>query len=315
MIDRGAIPLYNTHFNNALKETQMARTTAARKPSKATSTSHVIEFDTEAIARKEAQIAKESDDAILGRLTERFDILTEMTKAVKRGDIRAMIVSGPPGVGKSHNVEAVLQKDGLFDTLGERKPRFEVVKGAMSSIGLYSKLYEFSDAKNVLVFDDCDDILQEELSLNILKGALDSSQRRFISWNTDSRILRSEGIPDRFEFKGSAIFITNIKFEHVRSKKLRSHLDALESRCHYMDLDMDTNREKILWIKQITNQGMLDHFEFEPVVREELLNFIMDNQDRLRELSLRMVLKVAQLRKAMPLQWQAYARQTCMKRG
>jgi hypothetical protein len=212
-------------------------------------------------------------------------------------------------------VEAVLQKDGLFDTLGERKPRFEVVKGAMSSIGLYTKLYEFSDAKNVLVFDDCDDILQEELSLNILKGALDSSQRRFISWNTDSRILRSEGVPDRFEFKGSAIFITNIKFEHVRSKKLRSHLDALESRCHYMDLEMDTNREKLLWIRQITNQGMLDHFEFEPVVREELLDFIVENQDSLRELSLRMVLKVAQLRKAMPIVWKAYARQTCMKRG
>jgi hypothetical protein len=293
----------------------MARTTAAKKPTKGTTTSHVIEFDTDAIRRKEQAIAKESDETILGRLTERFDILTEMTKAVKRGDIRAMIVSGPPGVGKSHNVEAVLQKDGLFDTLGERKPRFEVVKGAMSSIGLYTKLYEFSDAKNVLVFDDCDDILQEELSLNILKGALDSSQRRFISWNTDSRILRSEGVPDRFEFKGSAIFITNIKFEHVRSKKLRSHLDALESRCHYMDLEMDTNREKLLWIRQITNQGMLDHFEFEPVVREELLDFIVENQDSLRELSLRMVLKVAQLRKAMPIVWKAYARQTCMKRG
>jgi hypothetical protein len=292
----------------------MART-AAKKPTKGTTTSHVIEFDTDAIRRKEQAIAKESDDTILERLTERFDILTEMTKAVKAGDVRAMIVSGPPGVGKSHNVEAVLQKDGLFDTLGERKPRFEVVKGAMSSIGLYTKLYEFSDAKNVLVFDDCDDILQEELSLNILKGALDSSQRRFISWNTDSRILRSEGVPDRFEFKGSAIFITNIKFEHVRSKKLRSHLDALESRCHYMDLEMDTNREKLLWIRQITNQGMLDRFEFEPVVREELLDFIVENQDSLRELSLRMVLKVAQLRKAMPIVWKAYARQTCMKRG
>ena len=290
-------------------------TSKARKPSKATVTSNVIEFDTDAIAKKELAIAKESDTNILTRLTERFDILTEMTKAVKRGDIRAMIVSGPPGVGKSHNVEAVLQKDGLFDIIGERKPRFEVVKGAMSSIGLYSKLYEFSDEKSVLVFDDCDDILQEELSLNILKGALDSGQRRFISWNTDSRILRSEGIPDRFEFKGAAIFITNIKFEHVRSKKLRSHLDALESRCHYMDLEMDTNREKLLWIRQITNQGMLDRFEFDDIQKDEVLEFINTNQDKLRELSLRMVLKVAQLRKAMPAVWQAYARQTCMKRA
>jgi len=293
----------------------MARSSAARKPSKATVTSTVIEFDTEAIAAKEASIAKETDEAILERLTERFDILTEMTKAVKRGDVRAMIVSGPPGVGKSHNVEAVLQKDGLFDTLGERKPRFEIVKGAMSSIGLYSKLYEFSDSKNVLVFDDCDDILQEELSLNILKGALDSSNRRFISWNTDSRILRSEGIPDRFEFKGAAIFITNIKFEHVRSKKLRSHLDALESRCHYMDLEMDTQREKMLWIHNIVQKGMLDRYEFEPAVTAEVLEFINKNKDRLRELSLRMVLKIADLRKAFPKSWTAMAQTTCMKRG
>ena len=293
----------------------MSRSSAARKSSNVTTTSHVIELDTDAIARREATVARESDESILARLNERFDILTEMTKAVKRGDVRAMIVSGPPGVGKSHNVEAVLQKDGLFDTLGERKPKFEVVKGAMSSIGLYSKLYEFSDAKHVLVFDDCDDILQEELSLNILKGALDSSNRRFISWNTDSRILRSEGIPDRFEFKGAAIFITNIKFEHVRSKKLRSHLDALESRCHYMDLEMDTQREKLLWIKNIVGTGMLDRYEFEDVVKHEVLEFINEHKDRLRELSLRMVLKISDLRKAFPLNWTAMAKTTCMKRG
>jgi hypothetical protein len=286
---------------------------ASRKPSAVTST--VIEFDTDAVKRKELAIAKESDESILERLNERFDILTEMTKAVKSGDVRAMIVSGPPGVGKSHNVEAVLQKDGLFDTLGERKPKFEVVKGAMSSIGLYSKLYEFSDAKHVLVFDDCDDILQEELSLNILKGALDSNARRFISWNTDSRILRSEGIPDRFEFKGAAIFITNIKFEHVRSKKLKSHLDALESRCHYMDLEMDTQREKMLWIKNIVQKGMLDRYEFSEITKDEVLDFINKNKDTLRELSLRMVLKIADLRKAFPNTWMAMARTTCMRRG
>ncbi len=206
----------------------------------------VLEFDTDAIKRNEAAVARETDEQILERLGERFEILTEMTKAVKSGDVRAMIVSGPPGVGKSFGVEEVLSKDGLFDVLGERKPRYEIVKGAMSALGLYAKLYEFADAKNVLVFDDCDSVLMDELSLNILKGALDSSKKRVIAWNTDSRLLRSEGIPDRFEFKGAAIFITNIKFEHVRSKKLRDHLDALESRCHYIDLQMDTNREKIL---------------------------------------------------------------------
>jgi hypothetical protein len=276
----------------------------------------VLEFDQEAIKRNEAAVARETDEQILERLGERFEILTEMTKAVKSGDVRAMIVSGPPGVGKSFGVEEVLSKDGLFDTLGERKPRYEIVKGAMSALGLYAKLYEFSDAKNVIVFDDCDSVLMDELSLNILKGALDSSKKRYIAWNTDSRLLRSEGIPDRFEFKGAAIFITNIKFEHVRSKKLRDHLDALESRCHYIDLQMDTNREKILRIKQVVNDaGMLDHFEFEQIQKDEVVEFIVANQDKLRELSLRMVLKIADLRKSFPNSWTAMAKTTCMRRA
>jgi hypothetical protein len=185
----------------------------------------------------------------------------------------------------------------------------------MSALGLYAKLYEFSSEKNVVVFDDCDSILMEDLSLNILKGALDSSARRFISWNTDSRLLRSEGVPDRFEFKGSAIFITNIKFEHVRSKKLRDHLDALESRCHYIDLQMDTNREKLLRIKQIVGDGMLDSYEFELCVKDELVEFITQHQDKLRELSLRMVLKIADLRKAFPTNWQNMVKTTCMRRA
>jgi hypothetical protein len=278
--------------------------------------SNVLEFDTDKIKAREAEVALESDESIIERLRERFEILEQMTQAVKQGDVRAMIVSGPPGVGKSFGVESVLEKADLFNKLAEKKPKFEVVKGAMSSIGLYAKLYEFADKGNVVVFDDCDSILMEDLSLNILKGALDSSARRWISWNTDRRILRSEGIPDRFEFKGAAIFITNIKFEHVKSKRLRDHLDALESRCHYIDLQMDTSREKILRIKQIVSDGMLDRYDFdEPeLIKAELVEFIETNKDKLRELSLRMVLKLADLRKSFPRNWQAMARTTCMKR-
>ncbi len=285
------------------------------RPAKADKGATILEFDHDAIKARELAVARETDEEIVDRLRERFQILTDMTKAVKQGLVRAMIVSGPPGVGKSFGVEEVLQKDDLFNTLAEKKPKYEIVKGAMSAIGLYAKLYEFSKKGNVVVFDDCDSILMEDLSLNILKGALDSSKRRFISWNTDSRILRSEGIPDRFEFCGAAIFITNIKFEHVRSKKLRDHLDALESRCHYIDLQMDTNREKILRIKQIVKDGMLDDRDgLTPVAKDEVVDFIIAKQDKLRELSLRMVLKIADLRESFPSNWQAMASTTCMKR-
>ncbi len=269
----------------------------------------------EQIKVPDAVVAHETDEAIIERTRQRFEVLREMTKAVKSGDVRAMIVTGPPGVGKSFGVEEVLSRDDLFDVMGQRKPKYEIVKGAMSAIGLYSKLYKFSDAKNVLVFDDCDSILLDDISLNILKAALDSSKKRTISWNTDSRILRSEGIPDRFEFKGGAIFITNLKFENVRSKKLQEHLAALESRCHYIDLKMDTDREKVLRIKQIVTDGMLASYEFEDIVRDEIVNFIVDRRAEMRELSLRTVLKVADLRKSFPTNWQAMAEVTCMRRG
>ena len=259
----------------------------------------------------------ETDDEIKTRLRERFDILDEMTRAVKKGDVRAMIVTGPPGVGKSFGVETVLSKHDVFATVAqnEKLKKYEVVKGAMSAIGLYKKLYEFQDKKCILVFDDCDSVLLDDLSLNILKAALDSGKKRMICWNTDSRLLRSEGVPNSFEFRGGAIFITNIKFENVRSKKLQDHLAALESRCHYLDLTIDTEREKILRIKQIVEDGMLESYEFQPWDIDEILNFIDNNKKKLRELSLRMVLKLADLKKSFPDRWTRVAEESCMRRS
>ena len=266
-------------------------------------------------AANAAKVTKveESDEEVIERIRERFDMLKDMTKAVKKGDVRAMIVSGPPGVGKSHGVEEVLERYDTIATLGGAK-KYEVVKGAMSPIGLYVKLYNYSDKDSVLVFDDCDAIFEEPLALNILKAALDSKKKRTIHWNTDSFKLRNEGVPDSFEFKGSAIFITNLDFHDIKSKKIRSHLEALESRCHYMDLTISTEREKMLRIAQVIKDGMLDTYKLDDDVKEEIIDFVDINKKRLRELSLRSVLKVADLAVAFPDRWEAMAENTVMKR-
>ena len=256
---------------------------------------------------------EETDEETIERMRERFDMLEDMTRACKKGDVRAMIVSGPPGVGKSHGVEKVLGKHDLIATLGERPARYQVVKGAMSAIGLYCKLFNYADKDNVLVFDDCDSIFSDELSLNILKAALDSKKKRMIHWNTDSFKLRNEGVPDCFEFKGSAIFITNLKFDKAKGK-VREHLMALESRCHYVDLTIDTDREKMLRIQQIVGDGMLTEYKLEEETVQDIVDFVDINKNRLRELSLRTVLKVADLAKAFPTKWEAMAENTVMKR-
>ena len=257
---------------------------------------------------------EETDEETIDRMRERFDMLEDMTKACKKGDVRAMIVSGPPGVGKSFGVEKVLGKHDLISEIGGTPSKYQVVKGAMSAIGLYCKLFNYADKDNVLVFDDCDSVFSDELSLNILKAALDSKKNRTIHWNTDSFKLRNEGVPDSFQFKGSAIFITNIKFDNVKSVKMREHLKALESRCHYIDLTIDTDREKMLRIKQIVKDGMLTEYNLAEDVVQDIVEFCEGNKNRLRELSLRTVLKVADLAKAFPTKWEAMAENTVMKR-
>ena len=258
--------------------------------------------------------ATETEEQAMDRIRERFDILHEMTKATVTGDIRAMIVSGPPGVGKSFGVEQEIDKATMFDKLAGKRLRAEVVKGSATPIGLYQTLYKYSDANCVVVFDDCDSILLDDVALNLLKGALDSGKKRKISWLSESSSLRREGIPDSFEFKGSAIFITNLKFDKMKSQKLRDHLDALQSRCHYLDLTLDTMRDKILRIKQIAKDGVLfADYDFEPCVQDEIIDFMNVNQDRLREMSLRMAIKIADLRKSFPGNWKRMTETTCMK--
>ena len=267
-----------------------------------------------AVKANKVEAVVESDETVMERIRERFQILDEMTTAATNGDIRAMIVSGPPGVGKSYGVEQIVEKATLFDQIAGKKLRAEVIKGSTSALGLYCQLYKYSDENCVLVFDDCDSILLDDVSLNLLKGALDSGKKRKISWLSDSHMLRREGVPDQFDFKGSVIFITNLKFDTMKSQKLRDHLDALQSRCHYLDLTLDTMRDKVLRIKQIAKDGALfAEYDFDECVQDEIVEFLDTNKNNMREMSLRMAIKIADLRKSFPLKWKEMARVTCMK--
>ena len=257
---------------------------------------------------------KETDEEAMDRIATRFGVLDEMSKACISGDIRAMIVTGPAGIGKSHGVNLQMEKASMFDQLAGKKIRFEVVKGAMSGIGLFAKLYKFSDAKNVLVFDDCD-IWEDQDAINVLKGALDSGKTRRISWNKDSRILREEGIPNSFNFNGSIIFITNKSFDAKKAGKMQPHLDALQSRCHFLDLTVDSERDKMLRIKQVhrdADGGLFADYSFTQEQTDEIMAFIDVNHNKLREVSLRMCLKIADLVKISG-NWRELAKATCMK--
>ena len=104
-----------------------------------------------------------------------------------------------------------------------------------------------------------------------------------------------------------------MKFDKVKGK-LREHLEALESRCHYMDLTIDTEKDKMLRIQQVIKDGMLNSYTLDDEVKEDIIDFVDINKNRLRELSLRTVLKVADLAVAFPDKWEAMAENTVMKR-
>jgi hypothetical protein len=60
---------------------------------------------------------------------------------------------------------------------------------------------------------------------------------------------------------------------------------------------------------------MLNEYKFTEELVEDIVDFIDINKKRLRELSLRSVLKVADLAKAFPNKWEAVAENTVMKRS
>jgi len=229
-------------------------------------------------------------------INERFGFVSDMVTMLSQGHQASVIVSGPGGLGKSFTVMNALRKSGLQDvTLLDEADvgssintakTFRVIKGYSTPKGLYRILYE--NRNSVIVFDDCDSVLKDPVSLNLLKGALDSYSRRVISWRAD---FKDEDLPNVFEFKGRVVFISNLP-SHAMDQ-------AVITRSMTVDLTM-TNAQKVERMHHLLEfaDDFLPEFDMEHKVDAVLL--IEKLADRVKELSLRTLIQVTNIRKANP---------------
>jgi hypothetical protein len=269
---------------------------------------HLVQTHADSLAEQLIPVER-SEEEIEERLNDLFEAMDIMTEATAHGMNRSLIVSGPAGIGKTHGIERVLANLGAGYHVKQ-------VSGFMRLTGMYRLLYENRHPNCTIVFDDSDSIYADEDKLNLLKNATDTKEVRKISWGAETSMETEDGqaIPREFVFEGNIIFITNTDMQAMADRGGRSseHFEALISRSHYLSVSMPEKIDYIIRIRQVLRGGMLRKLGFTQEQEDTVVNFMEDNADDLRELSLRMVLKLAGLLKMTP-KWERLARATCMK--
>lgn len=282
----------------------MTRTAYTRKTDTASTADKIA-----AIKVSHNAVNAETDEQIDARIAERFQILDLLTESCMVGNSRSLIVSGPAGLGKSFTVERTLAQ---WDPNGVNHV---IVKGYVRATGLIKLLYQYREEGQVVVFDDADTIFFDDTSLNLLKAVCDTTERRRVSWLSEGKLMDDETgeiIPRSFDFDGTVIFISNYDFDNMIEKghRLAPHLNALISRSHYIDLALKTRRDYLVRIRQVIREGMLEDLTVSQ--RDDVMSYIERNHSRLRELSLRMAIKIGNLRKTTD-NWERLANCTCCR--
>jgi len=249
----------------------------------------------------DAVVAQESRFSI----NERFGFVSDMVTMLANGAQASVVVTGPGGLGKSFTVSKTLDACGFKDistlealevgAVIKTNKAFRVVKGYSTPKGLYRLLYENKDG--VIVFDDCDSVLKDPVSLNLLKGALDSYSKRIISWRAD---IRDEDLPTTFEFKGRIVFISNLASTQIDQ--------AIITRSMAVDLSM-TRQQKIERMRHLLDSGEFMP-EFDKATKNDAMSLIDKLQDKVKELSLRTLIQVTKIRKSAGSNWANLAEYT-----
>lgn len=257
---------------------------------------------------------EETEEQIIERIKERFEIFRFAVEGVATDTIRALIVAGAAGIGKTEMVTQEFERHKRTQGL-----EYEVVRGnIVSSYQLYQLLYMNQNEDNVLVLDDCDAILKDANGLNILKAALESGTRpRVISYKSQS--VQQLGLPTEFEYKGRMIFITNENFQRIIDKDVSvvgKHMRAIIDRSLYLDLLLHNRREIYCRIKQVIREnGLLDNCEIDESNYDMILLWIKEHLDSIRSLSLRTPIHIAEMIRTNESNWQRMAGVFLLRQG
>lgn len=276
---------------------------------------------------------KRSDTEVINEVIGQFNALREYSKGIAERKIRALIVSGSAGIGKTYTLVKILEtiaglnNEDRDDEDTRQGMRFKKISGYMSTAELYRLLYTYRHESDVLMLDDIDNVFYDDDSLNLLKAALDTIPQRILSYRVrnmnvtvDPEEMSEEEteaeVPTEFEFKGSIVFVTNIDFYaflEAGKNRVTPHIEALLSRGHYLDMALHTTRAVSLWIKyMMTTRKMLESPEYGMTAEQsqEILNFITENAERIYKPSLRTAVKLVELVKLNPTGWQLMAKAT-----
>jgi hypothetical protein len=242
-----------------------------------------------------------TDDEIITRTRKRFATMSRMVDGMLKGVIRSMIISGAPGIGKTFDLEEKIKK-----AHRETGLEYTILRGTCSAPGLYQALYGVKDG-GIVVIDDSDTIFTDEQAFNIMKAALDSTNKRTIAWRKQAAWIydpvkqkdtdNESKFPNEFDFEGAVVFITNKNFRREVDKETRlsPHFGALLSRSMYLDLTLHSMRSRILRIKDVFRTSMRQSLGLTKPQGEEILEYVLDNADRINEMSLRTVKHISDL--------------------
>lgn len=264
------------------------------------------------IVGSENDIPEVDNNTLSEDIQRRFDVMEYVVDGVIDRKIKAVVISGAPGIGKTYNIDKRLR-----EAQEKRGINYSQLTGSATAIGLYLTLYEHRNTGDILVLDDLDSIFQDQEALNLLKGALDTGQTRTISWMSASKYLRENDIPNAFEFHGTVVFISNMNFDQQieRGSKLAPHLAALINRCVYLDLGIHSTREIMIRIKQVIDQtNILRDLGLAKNHTNDIIAWMDKHSENLRSLSIRTIIQLANFVRTNPHHWQDMAEMTMIKR-